>query len=95
MLKLKRPWSDGAVALVFEPEVFVERLAALVLDRLFSRMGSPDRHPPEGLMSRQRWYYRSLGRLVEVGGRLVIRVSASRRVSQRWAVYAPELLRSS
>ncbi len=30
MLKLKRPWSDGTIALVFEPEVFVERLAALV-----------------------------------------------------------------
>lgn len=30
MLKLKRPWSDGTVAMVFEPEVFVERLAALV-----------------------------------------------------------------
>lgn len=74
---------------------FLLRLLALNLDRLFSRTGSPERHPPEGLMSRQRRYYRSLGRLVEVGGRLVIRVSASRRVSQRWAVYAPELLRSS
>jgi len=30
MLKLKRPWSDGTIALIFEPEVFVERLAALV-----------------------------------------------------------------
>ncbi|MDG1480633.1 MAG: transposase, partial [Myxococcota bacterium] len=30
ILKLKRPWFDGTYALLFEPEVFVERLAAIV-----------------------------------------------------------------
>ena len=74
---------------------FLLRLLALNLDRLFSQSVSSDDVPSEGLMSRQRRYYRSLGRLVEVGSRLVLRVSGSRWVARRWARYAPELLRSS
>jgi hypothetical protein len=30
LLTLKRPWSDGTRALLFEPEAFVERLCALI-----------------------------------------------------------------
>jgi len=68
---------------------FLLRLLALNLDRLFSAHMS---QPLEGLMSRQRRYYRSLGRLVECGSRLILRVSPSRWVRHRWRLYAPELL---
>ncbi len=75
---------------------FLLRMLALNLDRLFSVSAARNEGSvSEGLMSRQRRYYRSLGRLVEVGGRLVLRVSKSRWVHRRWATYAPEFLRSS
>jgi len=78
---------------------FLLRLLAFNLDRLFASHCASEAADiaivpvREGLMSRQRRYYRSLGRLVEHGHQLILRISPSRLARCRWAFYAPHILR--
>lgn len=73
---------------------FLLRLLAFNLDRLFALQTAQAAQATlrEGLSSRQRRFYRSLGRLVQTGHRLVLKVSKSRWCRQRWQRYAPGIL---
>lgn len=73
---------------------FLLRLLAFNLDRLFALQTAQAAQAKvrEGLSSRQRRFYRSLGRLVQTGHRLILKVSQSRWCRQRWQRYAPDIL---
>lgn len=79
---------------------FLLRMLAFNLDRLFAvktaeaaqALGTGQSNLREGLSSRQRRFYRSLGRLVQTGHRMILKVSTSRWCRQRWQRYGPDVL---
>lgn len=73
---------------------FLLRLLAFNIDRLFALQKTPsaNTHLREGLSSRQRRFYRSLGRLVQRRGSLILKTSKARHCRHRWMRYAPECI---